>query len=124
LALGFLAVPFAGAYVNAGFRSQGDYDRYLRYEKQVSTKIAPFSAAIHRNPDDAIGYYQRARAWDQLPVYIVHGDVQAVPARHWELELELSHEGEEPGPGREDPLDQVATGKPGGPAVLVHQVKA
>ena len=69
LSLGFVAVPYAGAYINAGFRSQGEYNRYLRYEKQVRTKIAPYSAAIHRNPNDAVSYYQRARAWDQLPVY-------------------------------------------------------
>jgi tetratricopeptide (TPR) repeat protein len=66
----FLGVPpRLPAYINAGFRSQRDYDTYLRYRKTVETTLAPYSAAIERNPRDAVAYYQRARAWESLPAY-------------------------------------------------------
>jgi tetratricopeptide (TPR) repeat protein len=66
----FLGVPLRlQAYINAGFRSQRDYDTYLRYKKTVQTTLAPYSAAIERNFKDAVAYYQRARAWESLPAY-------------------------------------------------------
>jgi tetratricopeptide (TPR) repeat protein len=57
------------AYINAGFRSQQDYDKYLAYEKQAHQALAAFSAAIQRDPRDPVAYYQRARVWEQLPEY-------------------------------------------------------
>jgi len=63
------APPRLHAYINAGFRSQRDYDTYLRYKKTVQTTLAPYSAAIERNFKDAVAYYQRARAWETLPAY-------------------------------------------------------
>jgi tetratricopeptide (TPR) repeat protein len=66
----FLGVaPRLHAYINAGFRSDSGYNTYLRYEKTVRTTLARYSAAIERNPRDAIAYYQRARAWESLPAY-------------------------------------------------------
>jgi hypothetical protein len=67
--LAFLGAPPARAYINAGFRSEGDYRRYLNYEKLVNTSIGRYSAAVERNPRDAVAYYQRARAWENLPPY-------------------------------------------------------
>jgi tetratricopeptide (TPR) repeat protein len=66
----FLGTPVAArAYINAGFSSEEDYRQYLSYEKTVHTTVSPYSEAIERNPKDAVGYYQRARAWESLPTY-------------------------------------------------------
>jgi tetratricopeptide (TPR) repeat protein len=66
----FLGTPTAAqAYINAGFRSEGDYRQYLNYEETVHTTLARYAEAIKRNPKDAVAYYQRARAWESLPAY-------------------------------------------------------
>jgi tetratricopeptide (TPR) repeat protein len=69
LALFLGAPPRVQAYINAGFHSASEYRQYLRYEKIVQTTLARYSAAIQRHPQDAVGYYQRARAWESLPSY-------------------------------------------------------
>jgi tetratricopeptide (TPR) repeat protein len=71
LGLGLLTLTpaVAHAYINAGFRSEGDYRKYLKYEEAVHKATNPFTEAIQRDPKDAVAHYQRARAWDGLPLY-------------------------------------------------------
>jgi tetratricopeptide (TPR) repeat protein len=87
LGLLVLARPQAQAYINAGFRNKSDYYTYQRYRNQVVAKIGPLSAAIKRDPKDAVAYYQRARAWEELPGY--NGPC---PDRTPELALDKSYQ--------------------------------
>jgi tetratricopeptide (TPR) repeat protein len=60
LALALLPAE-AGAYINAGFRSQKEYDEYLaqQKERERQERRAAVEDAVRRNPDDPVDYYIR-----------------------------------------------------------------
>lgn len=61
LALGCLSEA-ARAYINAGFKSESEARAYYAAQraKVVREMFARWDAALARNPDDAVPYYQRA----------------------------------------------------------------
>jgi tetratricopeptide (TPR) repeat protein len=71
LALGSLLAQAALAYINAGFRSEAEARAYYAKEraKLVQEMFARWDAALARNPDDAVPYYQRANFYLQTSDY-------------------------------------------------------
>jgi tetratricopeptide (TPR) repeat protein len=51
----------AFAYINAGFRSEAEYQRHLRQER--AAKIGRATEAIQRNPRDPVAYFYRANIY-------------------------------------------------------------
>ena len=50
------------AYINAGFRSRAQYQEYLREQKNIGRA----TAAINRDPNDAVAYFYRANVYTSL----------------------------------------------------------
>ena len=51
----------AFAYINAGFKSQAEYDRYMR--EQRLAEIGRATEAIQRDPKDPVAYYYRGNIY-------------------------------------------------------------
>jgi tetratricopeptide (TPR) repeat protein len=59
----------ASAYINAGFRNDGDQREYEKYRSRVRSRTGVFDEAIRRDPGDAVAYYRRAMIWETIPDY-------------------------------------------------------
>jgi hypothetical protein len=53
----------AFAYINAGFRSQAEYDRYMR--EQRLAEIGRATDAIRRDPKDPVAYFYRGKIYEE-----------------------------------------------------------
>src|SRR5262249_33515255 len=116
------AIMETAARTNARARGTGLIRGPPRYRETRNTRHDGLPAAPARRDQSSGPLFQPQVdvVGEDVPgQFLVHGDVQAVAARPGELELDLAREGEEPGAGGEDALDEAAAGEAGGPAVLV-----
>ena len=65
-ALMAIAPSGASAYINAGFKSESEAREYYRRQRderasQAAAELGVLNAAITRDPEDAVAYYQRAK---------------------------------------------------------------
>jgi tetratricopeptide (TPR) repeat protein len=65
-----VALPSAAlAYINAGFRNDGDQKTYETYRSRARERTGVFDEAIRRDPKDAVAHYRRAMVWETIPDY-------------------------------------------------------